>query len=683
MNLFFRNNTLKKLFIIEIVLIFSIFSSLITLNIIQITKKNNYQTILINKHLFKNYRILNSFLKIRSSFDLNENDASNIKNPLINDVFKIKTAESFLEKQKYSQIPDLFNNLDNKHFYISKRKFELHLKYLYAQKKYKHIIKLLSSNSIDNFDIKIILINSLIKTKNVSKAFKIFKDMFKYYKLKDFINILPKNHLTSFLRKLDYDYWFKKFTYLAERNQFSEIFKEMSHIKSPQLINLFYAEYYYKKKKYSRAKNRLKKIESKRLINHRKKIEIKIDIRLNNHKDILKKIDDLKNDREVYPELLFNSASIFLIKNKLNLSTKLFDKYINLKNPENPKFWKALWLLAWVNLKQNNKNLSIEYFEKGTHSKITSYWIANEFWLGELKKTKSKKLEKYPFSYYFVKIFNNNNKNKFETNNISLHHKLGAFTNLINEEQSDFFNKIIKELKILLRYNLIDESFDLIDLARKEKQLSYSDNNMLSIIKSLIYLKQENFYKSFVTFKNNIDCYQSIILPKFLKEIYLPIKYKTLIMKYSNINKIDPYLVLALIREESFFKANIKSTSNAYGLMQLIPSTAKSLASKYKIKLSRGDLINPEISIRFGTEYLRILSNKYKGKLHLVLAAYNAGKHRVNKWIAEFKNPSDNIFIEMIPFSETRNYVKNVLRNYFYYKYYYKGEFAQIIRADT
>ncbi len=654
-------------------MIFSIFFSLIISNIIQITKKNNYQTTAIKKHLFKNYRTLNSFLKIRSSFNLNENDTSNIKDPLINDVFKIKTAESFLEKQKYSQIPDLFNNLDNKHFYISKKKFELHLKYLYAQKKYTHIIKSLSLNSIDNFDIKLILINSLMKTKNVSKAFKIFKDMFKNHKLKDFINILPKNHLTSFLRKLDYDYWYKRFTYLAERNQFSEIFKEKSYIKSPQIINLFYAEYYYKKKKYSRAKNTLKKIKSKRLINHRKKIEIKIDIRLNNYKNILKKIDDLKNDRDVYPELLFNSASIFLLKNELDLSTKLFDKYINLKNPENPKLWKALWLLAWVNFKQNNKNLSIEYFEKGTHSKITSYWIANEYWLGELKKTKPKKLEKYPFSYYFVKIFDNN-KNKFETNNISLINKLDAFTNLINKEPGDFFNKIIKELKILLRYNLIDESFDLIDLARKEKQLSYSDNNMLSIIKSLIYLKQENFYKSFVTFKNNINCYQSIILPKFLKEIYLPIKYKTLIMKYSNINKIDPYLVLALIREESFFKANIKSASNAYGLMQLIPNTAKSLASKYKIKLSRGDLINPEISIRFGTEYLRILSNKYKGKLHLVLAAYNAGDHRVNKWITEFKNPSDNIFTEMIPFSETRNYVKNVLRNYFYYKYYYKGE---------
>ena len=225
-----------------------------------------------------------------------------------------------------------------------------------------------------------------------------------------------------------------------------------------------------------------------------------------------------------------------------------------------------------------------------------------------------------------------------------------------------------------LKYNLIEESFDLIDWAKNEKQLNYSDKNMLSIIKSLIYLKQENFYKSFVTFKNNINGYQSIILPKFLKEIYLPIKYKTLIIKYSKINKIDPYLVLALIREESFFRANIKSPSNAYGLMQLIPPTAKSLASIYKIKLSRGDLINPEISIRFGTEYLRILSNKYKGKLHLVLAAYNAGDHRVNKWIAEFKNPSDNVFTEMIPFSETRNYVKNILRNYFYYKYYYKGE---------
>jgi len=673
LKLFFRSNTLKKIFISEIVLIFSIFSSFLILNIIKNKKENNYQATAINKHIFKNYRTLNLFLRTEENFDLNENYESNIINPFIKDVFKIKIAESFLKKQKYSQIPFLLNNIDNKYIYISKKKFELHLKYLYSQKKHKHIIKLLNLTSINNFDIKLILIGSLIKTKNVSKAFEIFKDVFKYHKLKDFKNILPKNHLTSFIKNLDYDYLYKKFKFLAEHNQFSEIFKEKSYIKAPQLVNLFYAEYYYKKKKYSRARKRLKKIKSKRLINHRRKIEIKIDIRLNNYKDILKEIDSVKNDPEIYSELLFNSAAIFLLKNKFYLSTKLFDKYIGLQNFKNPKFWKALWLSAWINFKQNNKNISMHYFEKGTHSTIPSYRIANEYWLGELKKRKPKNLERYPFSYYFVKIFDNN-KNKFETNNISLLHKLETFTNLINEKQSAIFKKIVKELKMLLKYNLIEESFDLIDWVRNEKQLNYSDKNMLSIIKSLIYLKQENFYKSFVTFKNNINCYQSIILPKFLKEIYLPIKYKTLIIKYSKINKIDPYLVLSLIREESFFRANIKSPSNAYGLMQLMPYTAKRLASKYKIKLSRGDLINPEINIRFGTEYLRILSNKYKGKLHLVLAAYNAGDYRVNKWIAEFKNPSDNIFTEMIPFSETRNYVKNILRNYFYYKYYYKGE---------
>ena len=87
---------------------------------------------------------------------------------------------------------------------------------------------------------------------------------------------------------------------------------------------------------------------------------------------------------------------------------------------------------------------------------------------------------------------------------------------------------------------------------------------------------------------------------------------------------------------------------------------------------SRWDLYKPEINIRLGSKYFRYLLDKYDGRVYLALAAYNAGDHRVDRWLKEFGAVEEEEFIEMIPFSETRSYVKNIFRNYYYYRYYYK-----------
>ncbi len=104
--------------------------------------------------------------------------------------------------------------------------------------------------------------------------------------------------------------------------------------------------------------------------------------------------------------------------------------------------------------------------------------------------------------------------------------------------------------------------------------------------------------------------------------------------------------------------------------MQIMYYTAKRLAREKGFKyIGRRHLYNPDINIRLGIYYLSKLYNLYgKNKHHLVLSAYNAGEHRVNYWKKVFKGFSADEFVEMIPFTQTRKYVKIILTNYNIYK---------------
>ena len=177
---------------------------------------------------------------------------------------------------------------------------------------------------------------------------------------------------------------------------------------------------------------------------------------------------------------------------------------------------------------------------------------------------------------------------------------------------------------------------------------------------------------AFTAFKRNFPQYHSLRLPHFLSSIYFPVAYRQAINRFSHQNKMDNLLVFALIRNESFFNPNTVSPARAYGLMQLLYRTARQVARKVKVRISRKDLFSAEINIQLGIKYLKQLLIRYKGKLALALAAYNAGSRPVDRWLRQFGNVTTEEFIELIPYSETRTYVKNILRNYYYYKFYFR-----------
>lgn len=131
---------------------------------------------------------------------------------------------------------------------------------------------------------------------------------------------------------------------------------------------------------------------------------------------------------------------------------------------------------------------------------------------------------------------------------------------------------------------------------------------------------------------------------------------------------IERALILAIIRQESEFNPRAISPSNALGMMQLLPSTAKEVAKKNDLPYEKNRLFEPDYNMTLGSLYLGRLIEGYNGSYIMGIAAYNAGPGNVRKWIAVIGTPQDNVddavnWIEKIPYYETRNYVQRVLEN--------------------
>lgn len=150
-------------------------------------------------------------------------------------------------------------------------------------------------------------------------------------------------------------------------------------------------------------------------------------------------------------------------------------------------------------------------------------------------------------------------------------------------------------------------------------------------------------------------------LPREILTTIFPLTFWDLIRKYSSQRDLDPYLIAALVAQESTFVPTVRSHANAYGLMQLLPATGRSYARKLKLRYSLGLLTTAEPNIRMGVAYFADKIREF-GSVPLALASYNAGESAVRRWMAERTSalPQDE-FIDDIPYPETQNYVKRIL----------------------
>jgi len=158
-------------------------------------------------------------------------------------------------------------------------------------------------------------------------------------------------------------------------------------------------------------------------------------------------------------------------------------------------------------------------------------------------------------------------------------------------------------------------------------------------------------------------------------ELVFPRPYWSDLKQDAQNNGLDPYLVAALIRQESEFNPGAVSRANAYGLMQLLPSTGKSLARQQGEKhFATSELLDPATNLRLGTLDLRKSIDRYSGQIEYALAAYNAGDVPIRNWIAVNNYKDIPEWVESIPYTETREYVQSILRNREVYKAVYAGK---------
>jgi len=338
----------------------------------------------------------------------------------------------------------------------------------------------------------------------------------------------------------------------------------------------------------------------------------------------------------------------------------------------------ALWYIFWdayLNKKDNYKlalNLAEIHISSYENTKASP---AIYFWMGKIyeklgKKSKAFNLyeevsSKYPDSYYAFRA--NGRMTALKTGfdpawSINLRNRLPENLPAVKNPFSDseIISKYGKQTVELLNV----QDYDTILLFLKKDPF----------LESWISLQNEAVSKSIVLARNEIQRMQD--KPNLHSETWkllYPVYYPELINHNSIINRLDPLMVIALIKEESHFNPYALSYSNARGLMQLLPATAKDI-SKWKKLGAYTDvqLFEPEINIKLGTAYLSHVKNELYGNMMFAVASYNGGPSAVKKWASLSQNSDLDEFVENIPYKQTNNYVKKVFQSYWNYKRIYR-----------
>jgi soluble lytic murein transglycosylase len=187
----------------------------------------------------------------------------------------------------------------------------------------------------------------------------------------------------------------------------------------------------------------------------------------------------------------------------------------------------------------------------------------------------------------------------------------------------------------------------------------------LHVVNAKLIQESKNYLSTFRYVYSVLDKKQVKFTRELLDLLY-PRPFLDQLTKHLKNDSADPLVVLSLIRQESVFNPLARSPVGARGLMQLMPSTAR----RFKRSVNDKHLVNPTINMDIGIRYLKNLLKRYDGNLVYTLAAYNAGESRVARWKDQYFDTDASILknIESIPFLETRNYVKLIFRNIYFYK---------------
>lgn len=358
----------------------------------------------------------------------------------------------------------------------------------------------------------------------------------------------------------------------------------------------------------------------------------------------------------------------------------------------------ALFRLGLLFFRKQNYSQSAFYMEKLLATELDSdfhskamYWRWRAYQKLDRKEVNEAAellMTRYPLTYYGLRA-------RAEMNNGQLLWKVeaskegatnaGSFmpsSNLrVSLTLTQFETQAWERFRILLQAGWLEE-------AQEEfKNLPVSVSPEQKVISAKFMAKAMNHFGSISTLNEVWNSHPEL---QTLETVSLafPFEFEMQIQEQAKRYNISPHLIRGLIRQESSFRPRAVSPSNAYGLMQIVPITAKDIARflkwKKPLRLPE-DMFDVDQNIRFGASYLSRMINAFDGHVPLALAAYNAGIGRMRRWInqrpdlgVDEKNldssPESEIWIDELPWKETRHYVKAVIRNYLIYQMISEGK---------
>ncbi len=377
----------------------------------------------------------------------------------------------------------------------------------------------------------------------------------------------------------------------------------------------------------------------------------------------LKHFDTVAKDknRELRYQALSQAGQMAIHYRRYNDAQKRFEELL-LTNPLGPSREDALWGLGWVSFRKSKFAKAQQFFQAlfeenpyGPQAPRALYWNArshqklkqNSEAAGQLHAL----LERFPVDYYAhraSKLLERFRKQGVLSTPATLPNKNldPRVAHIEGLAKSDLKSKTRRALSSIIDYarqNLGPIELDLL--------ASIADSFRLTSLRGRFQgIRHRRFPEA------NRSAIRTLAAN-------FPRTYVNLLRKAARRNKVEESLLVALARQESAFNPKAVSSAGALGLLQLMPRTAASMIREKKKadELTTEDILNPQLNAKLGSKYLRRMLNAYGGKTEYALAAYNAGPGSVNRWRRTYGNLPVEVFVEEIPYKETREYVRRVL----------------------
>jgi soluble lytic murein transglycosylase-like protein len=363
---------------------------------------------------------------------------------------------------------------------------------------------------------------------------------------------------------------------------------------------------------------------------------------------------------------------------KLDTATENLEK--GLKAAGSGPEGENLWTLGWTYILAKRYDDALGIFDRYAKEFPDGDYLSNSlFWSGKIHEWRSEieqrnaafntLLNSYPYSYYSVRareILGQPVVAPLEIVNGNVFPNVDAEIATANEPRLDS----VRELTWL---GLNREA----SAEMKAIAVAHPQNAGIAFKLADLYASSGEPFKAITMLQRNFRPFirhGGSGVPHRFWEILFPLKYWESIRTEAERRQIDPYLIASIIRQESGFEPTVVSNAGAVGIMQIMPNEAGRIATAAGIQTpSRQELFDPPTNIAIGVaEYAQKLA-VMRGTEVLAIAAYNAGEDAVGKWIAQAPLDDIDLFIESIPYNETRLYVKSVTRNRFEYRRIYEG----------